>query len=136
MDERDIGKLREFHGHIGPYVIIGYRMGKRAERDLALKGHFDLRITVECSGAPPESCPVDGLQVSTGATCGKRNIVIVGDRELAVTIQEQPAGRLLRFALTGKAKTAIKGMPSGRAAVEPTALELAQWPDEDLFTIR
>ncbi len=31
MDKRHINKIKSFHGHIGPYVLVGFRMGQYAK---------------------------------------------------------------------------------------------------------
>ena len=71
-------ELAKFHGHLGPFIVLGYRMGK-----FALKyfddNPFALYATVYCSGTTPESCLMDGVQIGSGCTLGKRNI------ELAVS---------------------------------------------------
>lgn len=66
--------LKSFHGHLGPYVIIGFRLGEHAVQRLQGRPHFGLEAEVRCAGAPPESCLLDGVQFSTGCTLGKQNI--------------------------------------------------------------
>ncbi|MCR4404172.1 MAG: formylmethanofuran dehydrogenase subunit E family protein [Candidatus Acetothermia bacterium] len=64
----------EFHGHLGPFLVCGLRMGLLALRELGSSGHSDLRATVETGTIPPLSCLIDGIQVATGCTLGKGNI--------------------------------------------------------------
>ena len=66
--------LRLFHGHLGPYVVIGFRLGEHALQRLQARSHFGLEAEVRCAEAPPESCLLDGIQFSTGCTLGKKNI--------------------------------------------------------------
>ena len=66
----------EFHGHLGPFLICGLRMGLLALRELDSRGHADLRATVETGTTPPLSCLIDGVQVATGCTLGKGNIQV------------------------------------------------------------
>ena len=78
--EYSIEDLAAFHGHLGPYIVLGYRIG-RYVRDHLCDDPFQLQATIHCSGAPPESCIVDGVQLGSGCTLGKRNIEIVrGDQ--------------------------------------------------------
>lgn len=62
--------LKRFHGHLGPYVVIGYRMGKLARE------RFEGKMTavVFTGKHPPMSCLIDGVQMTTGCTLGKNNI--------------------------------------------------------------
>ena len=69
-------KAVEFHGHGGPFMIIGLRMGLIALRRLDAYGWFDLRCRVRLRWRPPDSCILDGIQVSTGCTTGKHNLEV------------------------------------------------------------
>ena len=69
-------KAVEFHGHGGPFMIIGLRMGLVALRRLDAHGWFDLRCRVRLRWRPPDSCILDGIQVSTGCTTGKHNLEV------------------------------------------------------------
>ncbi len=69
-------KAVDFHGHRGPYLALGLRMGLAALNGLDARGWFDLRCRVYLPLKPPESCTVDGIQFSTGCTLGKRNIEV------------------------------------------------------------
>ncbi len=67
-----------FHGHLGPFLVLGLRMGLLALRELDCRGHFDLEAQVEMGTTPPLSCMIDGIQVATGCTLGKGNIRVAG----------------------------------------------------------
>lgn len=70
----DLSLIRAFHGHLGPYVLAGARMGQAALARLQASPHFGLEVDVYCPDAPPPSCAMDGIQFSSGCTLGKRNI--------------------------------------------------------------
>jgi len=88
MNELEL--IRKFHGHLGPNVIFGYRMGKlvKSERQK------DVHAKVYCGSEPPMSCLIDGIQLSSGCTMGKNNISVAGTGELKV-IFEYKDGRKL-----------------------------------------
>ena len=70
----------QFHGHLGPWATAGTRLGMAGLREVDAKGYFD--VEVACEGPfvkPPKSCFLDGLQVATGATLGKRNLHWAGN---------------------------------------------------------
>jgi formylmethanofuran dehydrogenase subunit E len=73
-DESLLRRGVEFHGHGGPFMVIGLRMGLLALEELNVRGWFGLSCVAELEWAPPDSCVLDGIQVSTGCTMGKRNI--------------------------------------------------------------
>jgi formylmethanofuran dehydrogenase subunit E len=73
-----VSRAVEFHGHLGPYLICGVKMGLLALRLLRSRGYTGLTVTAETGVTPPVSCLVDGLQVATGCTLGKGNIAVLG----------------------------------------------------------
>ncbi len=76
----DLRRLADFHGHLGPYVLLGYRMG------LVARKHFKGKFygTVFTGTEPPVSCLIDGVQFSSGCTWGKGNLgVKEGGRPVA-----------------------------------------------------
>ncbi len=64
----------KFHGHLGPYLVLGILAGEFAIKKLRCKKYFDLEVKVWGADKKPKSCLIDGLQLSTGATYGKGNI--------------------------------------------------------------
>lgn len=64
----------KFHGHLGPYLVLGILAGQLALRKLKCKKYFGLDVKVSGANRKPKSCLIDGLQLSTGATYGKGNI--------------------------------------------------------------
>lgn len=64
----------KFHGHLGPYLVLGILAGELAAKRLKFKKYFGLGVKVWGASEKPKSCLIDGLQLSTGATYGKGNI--------------------------------------------------------------
>lgn len=71
-----LAALHRFHGHVGPYVILGYRLGLRL-LELLPAEKYHLRIDVACHPEPPRTCLLDGLQLASGCTMGKRDLTLV-----------------------------------------------------------
>ncbi|MGQ9462006.1 MAG: formylmethanofuran dehydrogenase subunit E family protein [Candidatus Fervidibacter sp.] len=84
MDERELEAAKAFHGHLGPYLTLGLRLGNYALKTLRARKHFGIKVIIHCPPQPPPSCMVDGLQISTGATYGKRNIELIPSEEIVV----------------------------------------------------
>ena len=126
-------RLREFHGHVGPYVVIGYRMGVAARRILGTPGYFDLAAHLETPLAPPPSCFIDGVQIGSGCTTGKRNLT-VSEGEIARGSFTTRAGRsailALRPELPGKIREWIES-----EGVEATGARLLELSDDELFVV-
>jgi formylmethanofuran dehydrogenase subunit E len=84
----------QFHGHLGPAVVAGARMGMIGLRAVEAKGYFDVHVTCEGPLAkPPQSCFLDGIQVATGATLGKRNLQWVQADQLTVRVKNIRTGK-------------------------------------------
>jgi formylmethanofuran dehydrogenase subunit E len=73
----------EFHGHGGPFMIIGLRMGILALERLDSRGWFDISCRAMLHWRPPDSCIIDGIQSSTGCTTGKHNLVVEEGEDVA-----------------------------------------------------
>jgi formylmethanofuran dehydrogenase subunit E len=71
--EYSVRDLAIFHGHLGPYIVMGYRIGRYASEYFG-KNPFNMKAKVFCSGTTPQSCLADGVQLGSGCTIGKRNI--------------------------------------------------------------
>jgi formylmethanofuran dehydrogenase subunit E len=93
------GRATEFHGHGGPFMIIGLRMGLVALDLLDSKGWFGIRCRAYLRWAPPYSCTIDGIQSSTGCTMGKHNLDVeevegisaefcAGEKRVRITIRQ------------------------------------------------
>lgn len=67
-------EAEKFHGHQGPYLVLGILAGEIALKKLRCKKYFGLEVKVWGATKKPKSCLIDGLQLSTGATYGKGNI--------------------------------------------------------------
>ncbi len=73
--EADLELLGKFHGHVGPYLILGYKMGLIANRMLG-EGAFEKKAHIFTGTKPPVSCLIDGIQLASGCTLGKGNITV------------------------------------------------------------
>ena len=73
---RLLEKAVDFHGHLGPFLILGIRMGLIAQSLLKPQGQNDMTVVMLVKPDPPESCTVDGVQVASGCTLGKGTIDI------------------------------------------------------------
>ena len=62
------------HGHLGPFLIAGIRMGLLALELLDSSGYFGIEAESETGTVTPLSCLTDGVQIGSGCTLGKGNI--------------------------------------------------------------
>ncbi len=123
----------EFHGHLGPFLIIGLRMGSLALKLLGLSGYSGLRAIVETGNEPPLSCIVDGVQVATGCTLGRGNIEVVKNKRAKVTFLKD--NKILVVELKESAYRSILEQLETDTS-ERVAEEVMGSLDNELFLIR
>lgn len=89
----DLDAAAAFHGHLGPNLVIGIKMGNHAIAVLQPENCFKLQTEVHCPARPPVSCIIDGLQLSTGCTMGKKSIEhVVSDGPVKVIVTNTSTG--------------------------------------------
>lgn len=79
----------KFHGHLGPYLVLGILAGETALKKLKMKRYFGLEVKVYGADKRPKSCLIDGLQLSTGATYGKGNIQKFKAKQIRIEFYNQ-----------------------------------------------
>ena len=128
-------KAAEFHGHLGPFLTIGVRMGLLAKRTLKSNGFGDLSVTVNTGNKPPLSCVVDGIQVATGCTLGKGNIAVTNLSEVSAAFHTKH--RTIQVKMKTKVFQSLKAelLDGGPERMEETARKISSIPDAKLFSI-
>ena len=63
-----------FHGHNGPFLAMGYRVGQFAQGSLAPERIMDMSCIVKSPIRKPFTCVIDGIQCATDCTLGKGNV--------------------------------------------------------------
>jgi len=127
-------RAAEFHGHLGPFLVIGVRMGLLAKRVLKSNGFRDLNAIVDTGNNPPLSCVVDGIQVATGCTLGKGNIAVRKLGEISAVFHSKH--RAIRVKMKKDAFLSLKEELLGEPErMEETARKVGSMPDEELFDV-
>jgi len=90
----DLKRCVEFHGHICPGLIYGYRVANEAIRLMSLKRAVDEEVVAVCEN---DSCAVDALQVLLGTVAGKGNLIIKNFGKNAYTVLSRSRGQAYRF---------------------------------------
>lgn len=126
--------IRRFHGHVGPYVVAGVRAGEGALERLGARPHFGVEAIVMAPDAPPPSCFIDGVQLSTGCTMGKRNIEHVVGSQVALILRSRDTGEAVRVCLNEAVVTQAAGILQAKGDDEAGAFVLG-CPREELLSI-
>lgn len=150
-DFKTFEEAAEFHGHVCPGLAIGYRAATVALDELFSKRSEDEELVCIVEN---DACSIDGIQVVSGCTIGKGNLLfrdygkqvytfILRDKSDAVRISQKP-----EFAMNSApgAPELMKKFFSGEATEEEAALYHKQRSDmveryltspaEEIFEIR
>ena len=69
------GEIKRIHGHVGPWNVLGWRIGKAALREFDTKwGWHELDIICYVPIKTPYSCMADGVVIGTGNSIGRLDI--------------------------------------------------------------
>ena len=124
-----------FHGHIGPFLAVGLRMGLLANERLG-RAPLDTEAWVKVEAEPPRSCAVDGIQFATGCTMGKANIRIEPDpQNISATFKrgsKRIRVRLLEDFLK-RIEVDLEGVPE--KAVIDYAFKIMDTQAEEIFEV-
>jgi formylmethanofuran dehydrogenase subunit E len=146
-DPEWLAQVVQFHGHLGPSVFAGARMGMIGLRAVEAKGCFDVEVTCEGPFAkPPQSCFLDGIQVATGATMGKRTLNWVQAERIVVRVKNVRTGKTAELRptpalmeLLGSFKPQPKVGASGHDAderLEAIARKIAGMEEKDVAGVK
>ena len=124
----ELNLLKRFHGHLGPYVVIGYRMGSMARETLDGK----LRAVSYTGSTTPLSCIIDGVQFSSSCTMGKGNITVMEVGEAKVQFLNDKY--LMEIRLRDDVKHKIDESTT-KETEELIALGIYDEPENNLFII-
>jgi formylmethanofuran dehydrogenase subunit E len=135
-ENRLLKQAGRFHGHIGPFLAIGLRMGLIANEMLG-RAPMQTRARVRVEPRPPRSCVVDGIQYASGCTMGKRNIEIEPDPaavSVVFTRDETSLHVTLRDDFLRAMEEELRG--AAEKAVVDYSHRIMDTRPEDLFEVR
>jgi formylmethanofuran dehydrogenase subunit E len=127
-----IGEAERLHGHIGPFLVVGVRMGVIAKKVL----NKNLYVTVKTPSSTPYSCVIDGLQATTACTVGNQKMKIedsVG--EIVAYFKVLNSHKTLKITVNPKTVEEIMEKLSQGVSNEELAWEIANKPENELFKI-
>jgi formylmethanofuran dehydrogenase subunit E len=131
----DLARVGQIHGAAGPFAVAGYRMGKRAMRELGItSGSLDLEVRHESPAQVQWSCIADGAQAATGASAGKLNLAVreaAADRTRTV-FRRKSTGKSVAFQLTPAFVKRYLDLP--RVELDRAGAEIMKMPDDQIFS--
>ncbi len=140
----------ELQGHKCPAMPLGIRVGLAAMNALGVERAKNQELYCLCEIGPAHAamCFGDGVQVATGCTFGKNNIVSLGYSKNAITLIEVKSKRAVRVVLNPKfqkmaidsefAKLRSQGVEPQDIApeiVDPLVDAACSMPDEEILIV-
>lgn len=137
-----IKRAKDFHGHLGPFLVIGVRMGLIGVRELGVRaGEERLRVTAMLRYSVPFSCVIDGVQIATKCTIGNKRLKLRNDSSQIATKfelqnQEKEVTILVNPVAFQELKSQLLGEYTPPEEVRKLAHVIASMPEEEIFAIQ
>lgn len=130
----------DFHGHLGPFLVLGVRMGTVGLIELQVKkGDFKLQTTAILEHTVPFSCTIDGIQVATGCTVGNGRLKLKNTKNVIASEFDLNGKKRVSVALKPmKLKELKRALPQDVHSYKNIQLArtIASSPQEELFIIK
>ena len=133
------GEIQRYHGHVGPWNVLGWRIGQAALREFQSQwGQHELDVVCYVPTQTPFTCLVDGLSVGTGNSQGRldlRMAEVLACRQVFVAVgRKDGKGEVLEFRPQSEYLKSILSQPVEK--LEALCQECAKAPEDKLFTVR
>jgi formylmethanofuran dehydrogenase subunit E len=134
--ETSMKDAAELHGHLGPFLVIGVRMGKAARQILNSRNNESrgLRATVRVPFLTPFSCILDGIQSATHCTIGNQRLRVKKSRqEITAQFETKGSDKILLISVNAKIVEELQDKMSKGMTSEYLAETIASTPEHQLF---
>lgn len=88
-------EIVDFHGHSCPGLALGYRVSQRALSEFKGRSEDEELVAI----VENSSCAVDAVQVMTGCTFGKGNLIFKDYGKQVYTFIKRPSGKTVRISV-------------------------------------
>lgn len=138
--DSEVREAAAFHGHLGPFLVIGVRMGLIGLRELKTnKNDPRLQATAVLKQTPPFSCIIDGIQTTTHCTVGNGKLRLENKQQIISAVFSINKERQVTVTLKPtKFEEMKKALPKNRQSSKNIQLarEIAFTPEKELFTVK
>ena len=133
------GEIERYHGHVGPWNVLGWRIGQAALRELKSEwGKHELEMVCYVPPQTPFTCLVDGLAVGTGNSQGRLDLrmaeVLTWEESFVAVRRKDEKGEVLEFRPEASYLKSIMDQPV--AKLEALCQQCAKMPEDKLFVVR
>jgi formylmethanofuran dehydrogenase subunit E len=133
-----IERAADLHGHLGPFLVIGVRIGITAKRILNMNSleQNKLLVTAKLPLLTPFSCIIDGIQSTTQCTVGNQKLKIENSqKQITVYLEFQNSHKPFRIDVNPEVIEELKNRYARGCSNEELAWIIASMPESRLFTI-
>jgi len=131
-------KAAEFHGHLGPFLAIGVRLGLVGLKKIGQQEDDQLIIDVSLPLHVPFSCIIDGLQVTTQCTVGNQKLSLKDSDSIQARFKRENDRLEVTVVLDKSMFEEMKSKLLGEAKPEEIrrlAWVIARMSEDELFEI-
>jgi formylmethanofuran dehydrogenase subunit E len=133
------GEIQRYHGHVGPWNVLGWRIGQAALREMKSEwGKHELEVVCYVPLQTPFTCLVDGLSVGTGNSQGRLDLrmaeVLTWEQSFVAVRRKNGKGGVVEFRPHEVYLASIMNQPVEK--LEALCQECAKMPEDRLFTMR
>ena len=128
--------IERMHGHVGPWNVLGWRIGQAALRELESEwGRHELDILCYVPMQTPYTCMADGLVMGTGNCLGRLDIRLaeVASIELVHVTAHRKDGTSAILSFTPKLEYLRVIQKPKAEELEPLSLACKEMKEEELF---
>lgn len=130
-------EIRRQHGHVGPWNVLGWRIGQAALKELKGEwGRHELEMICYVPPQTPFTCMVDGLSVGTGNSLGRLDLrlaEVMDYRQSFVAVRRKDGkGDILEFRPLPAYLKGITNQPV--EALERLSRECSTKAEAEIFT--
>lgn len=133
-------KAAEFHGHLGPFLAIGVRIGQIGLNGVGISKGKSLVVTASLPLRVPFSCIIDGLQITTKCTAGNRKLSLIDSAKIQVKFEREDNGRKMVVGLNQSMFEKLKSQLLSKEVLPDEEVRELAWkvvsiPEDKLFVI-
>jgi formylmethanofuran dehydrogenase subunit E len=128
----------ELHGHMGPFLVIGVRMGETAKQILNSENQQDreLYASVRVPLLTPFSCVLDGIQSTTHCTIGNQRLRVKKSRQrITAQFETTDSDKTLTITVNPKMVKELIDKISKGAPGKALAEAIASTPEHQLLKL-
>jgi formylmethanofuran dehydrogenase subunit E len=129
----------KLHGHLGPFLVVGVRMGSVARRvfNQDVENGVRFQVTAKVPLIVPFSCTIDGIQAATQCTLGNQRLRIENtEKEIFARFGAENSDHAVRISVNPRVIKELMRKMSAGVSNDELAGEIAAMSERQLFRVQ